>query len=485
MLTALEMRHVANSDAVNEDLAWGRDTMAIYNPALIAGESLNGWRYSRAVRDDVSYGDPMCATHPGLCDGHYTQIPAMDGVCGYRAFFGRFTRNAHGIPTWGFAEHGHGAMTTWSPNGWEVQLGAGWPFGWYGQRSGLDFQLEMQTRELRPAFETVLRGSWVASARGDATAGQTWGHGVGGLWDALMLYRKKAIVAGAVFKNGTSSIPVRPIGPSAVPTKIGALIAQWKTPFPTPKVTTGADGTIRIPAAAYVKALTTGSVTAMNGFDGGDQLMHHGGSLFKSNASALAYQVTLDEAGTYYLTANHSTWHVDQDLKVAVNGVIGKVNEVPVYFTIGYWNETQAIQVDLVKGVNTLTFTRLSTTQTTFKEFFLYKAEPHIPAPPANYTPKPITPPPPTSAFILESPDTSCLKQGILEVPAQYCDEACTLLGFKAGGARSRPTPPGCFVMMEGQYKGNCNFNLNKSATCDNPPCTLYGSKVQNICLRK
>jgi hypothetical protein len=44
-------------------------------------------------------------------------------------------------------------MTTWSPNGWEVLLGAGWPYGWSGTRSGLDFHVEMLARELRLPFQ--------------------------------------------------------------------------------------------------------------------------------------------------------------------------------------------------------------------------------------------------------------------------------------------------------------------------------------------
>jgi len=303
------------------------------------------------------------------------------------------------------------------------------------------------------------------------------------LWASLMLYSKKAIVADASFKNGTSSIPVRPIGPPSVPSRIAALIAKWPAPAPVPKASVGADGTIVVPAAAYSPKLTKGAVTIMNSADGGDQLMHHGGSLFVPNASSLGYEVEAGKAGTYYLTANHTTWHVDQDLMLEVNGK--KADNVPVYFTIGYWNETQSVEVDLVKGSNTLVFSRYSTTPTTFKQFTLYTKKPTIQAPPANYTPKAITPPPPTGAFILESPDTSCLKQGILEVPAQYCTEACTVLGFKAGGARARPTPPGCFVMMDGPFKGNCNYNSNASAVCDNPPCTLFNATVQNICIRK
>jgi hypothetical protein len=39
-------------------------------------------------------------------------------------------------------------------------------------------------------------------------------------------------------------------------------------------------------------------------------------------------------------------------------------------------------------------------------------------------------------------------------------------------------------VLTTGQYKGNCNYNTNKSATCT-PPCTLFGDSVQSLCLRK
>jgi hypothetical protein len=50
----------------------------------------------------------------------------------------------------------------------------------------------------------------------------------------------------------------------------------------------------------------------MNSADSGNQLMHNGGSLFEQNKSALGYDIMVDNAGTYYLTANHTTWHVDQ-----------------------------------------------------------------------------------------------------------------------------------------------------------------------------
>jgi hypothetical protein len=54
----------------------------------------------------------------------------------------------------------------------------------------------------------------------------------------------------------------------------------------------------------------------------------------------------------------------------------------------------------------------------------------------------------------------------------------------RLSGARARPNISGCFVMTQGQYKDNCNFNSNASAACT-PPCELYGSVVQSLCIRK
>ena len=36
----------------------------------------------------------------------------------------------------------------------------------------------------------------------------------------------------------------------------------------------------------------------------------------------------------------------------------------------------------------------------------------------------------------------------------------------------------GCFAIAEGQYKGNMNFNSNKSAECCDP-------QLRSICIRK
>ena len=498
--TAFEMRHSLNGDATDGDLAWVIETMGIYGPENIAMDYSVGsaWRYAETVHKDVAYVHTHCPqpNYTAVCSGHYSEIPAKGGICGFRAFWGRIARKSFGIPTWGATHSGHAAMTSWNPQGWVIMLaGQQWSQGAWGQQGGDDFHLDVQSRELRPAYQQFLRGSWAARARGDAPAGQAWecnyaskgkclGFGIGGLWSALMLYQKKAAVAAAVFPNGTSSIPARPIGPSTIPTKVDALIKKWPSTSHA-SITTAADGTITIPAAAYAPApLTTSPVQMMQSYaDDGTQVKDFGGSFYQPNTSALVYQVEAATAGSFYLSANFSTWHTDQDLMAAVNGK--SVGNLPVFLTLGYWNETQPIAVDLVKGMNTLAFTRLSSAPLTFREFFLSTKKKVVPAPPGGgFTPQPITPPLPSSSFIVKPPTTSCILQGLVNVPENLCEDACILAANRTyTGPRPETNVKGCFAITTGPYQGNCNFNSNTSAVCA-PPCGADGNDAE-ICMVK
>lgn len=208
------------------------------------------WRYAEAVHTDVAYllrgtnvsfrlpqfpldyGSIYDASiprsrygHPSedirqRVGGHKAQIPAAGGECGPRAFFGRFTRKAFGLPTWGVTEPGHAAMSTFSPDeGWYVLLGATWKYAWWGKdgfhRGGDGFQLETQCRENRTEFRKVLRASWLATARGDGPINQGWsptaaagkagmphgttGYGEGGLWSACKITSNHEIYGRTLF----------------------------------------------------------------------------------------------------------------------------------------------------------------------------------------------------------------------------------------------------------------------------------------------
>ena len=252
----------------------GSATMANFRPDYIARDYT--WRYTQAVHQEVAYGDPACSQFmPGVCNGHYSQIPVAGGECGPRAFFSRFARKAFGLPTWGVTQPGHAAMSSWSPvEGWSIQLGASWQYSWWGPRSGDDFYLEVQSREVRPSFQAVLRGGWVAKARGEAPVSADWvptnpkAYGKGGIWGALMLYAKKIAV------NATLPLPPRVIGPSVVPTSVAALLAAWPATWPKPNSTTNGDGKITIPGAAFDFVNRSAAVMPMKSFDlRGEQLV--------------------------------------------------------------------------------------------------------------------------------------------------------------------------------------------------------------------
>ena len=101
----------------------------------------------------------------------------------------------------------------------------------------------------------------------------------------------------------------------------------------------------------------------------------------------IRYTFGSSKAGVFYLTAKFNTWHYNQDLMVSINGA--KQVEVPVFYSVGWWNRSQPIKATLVKGNNNMTFSRMSVRELVLKEFHLSPTEPVIPKPNGNFTPVP------------------------------------------------------------------------------------------------
>jgi hypothetical protein len=79
------------------------------------------WRYVAAVKTEVKYGSQEVKNDlPSL--QNYQNIIANGGVCGRRAFFGRFILRAFGIPTVARPQPGHATLCHWTPNGWVINL---------------------------------------------------------------------------------------------------------------------------------------------------------------------------------------------------------------------------------------------------------------------------------------------------------------------------------------------------------------------------
>ncbi len=120
-----------------------------------------------SVRTDVRYGSQ---------DNQYDEdelqffqnILMNGGVCGRRAFIGRFILRAFGIPTTARPQRGHAALVHWTPDGWVPCLGAGWGSGWTKTRynKDLDFLANTQARATGEPFLQVKRAQWIGDVDG-------------------------------------------------------------------------------------------------------------------------------------------------------------------------------------------------------------------------------------------------------------------------------------------------------------------------------
>lgn len=268
-LTTWDLRFVVNGDEPDWTLAWGREMLRNYRPDLIAEPDYK-WRYVRVVATDVKYGSgDVKFDRPELQS--YQNIIMNGGVCGRRAFFGRFILRAFGIPTTARPQSGHGSLVHWTPDGWVPVLGAGWGAGWTDTRykSDLDFLATTQARQYADAYLQVKRAQWIGDVMGETPVYGLHG-GVPGFWYGVSLYTQRDIIekgkAKALTAVGTD------IGEANESVQKAAVKAVTMTDSDR-EITVGKDGVITIPAAAYsAPSGNTAELIPMKSFAGGLQL---------------------------------------------------------------------------------------------------------------------------------------------------------------------------------------------------------------------
>jgi formylglycine-generating enzyme required for sulfatase activity len=88
--------------------------------------------------------------------------------------------------------------------------------------------------------------------------------------------------------------------------------------------------------------------------------------------SSMEYVINVSEAGTYVLTARVATSNTEQSLQLAANGSEDVVN-LALPFTIGMWDESEPVHLNLVQGENVLYVWREQAPQygVAFKDFTL------------------------------------------------------------------------------------------------------------------
>ena len=340
-LNTWELRMVVDCDAPDEILAWGRLMLQNYRPDHIYISNY-GWRYSNTVKTEVPYGSQNVK-----CDleslHNYQNIIKDGGVCGRRAFFGRFILASFGIPTWGVTQHAHAALSHWTPSGWVVNLGAGFEHSWWDKDevplSGSQFLLDSQAREHSGDYLKVLRARWISRILGEVAYNDRK-HVAGGFWSSMSHYQELVLASQAVTLGplgedlAEANEAVDQQGGDSAPVSAADQQVAVK------------NGAIQIPAVAHGKSV--GKSITMKSFTGGMQVHCLGG--FSTD-----YTFDAPQAGNYAISARVATVQEGQKFLFATDTAKPAL-EVSVPYTLGMWEQTPPVEITLVQGKNTLKF---------------------------------------------------------------------------------------------------------------------------------
>ena len=351
-LSTWDYRMVVNGEETEDVLTWGRQMLRNYRPDHVTTSDYN-WRYVALVRSDVRYGSQDNQYDEDRL--HFFQnILKNGGVCGRRAFIGRFILRAFGIPTTARPQRAHAALTHWTPDGWVICLGGGWGVGWlndpeHGRISDLDFLAMTQARMTGEPYMQVLRAKWIGDAMGEA---RTFGFLTGdpAFWNGVALYTQRKIIREADAK--TLAAVGEDIG-EANETKEKVEIAKVTLSAEDRAIAVDGNGVITIPAAASSKPTeSTGKILFMPSNLGGKQLHYN------RNGEPEEFEYTFEapKAGKYALTARVVTPSWKQRLTVKANG--SSPVEIALPFTVGMWEQTEPVMITLQQGSNVLTFSR-------------------------------------------------------------------------------------------------------------------------------
>ncbi len=365
-LSVWDLRMVVNGEEPDEMLAWGREMLRNYRPDHITTPDY-AWRYVGVVRTDIRYGSQDNQYDKDELQ-FFQNILMNGGVCGRRAFFGRFILRAFGIPTTARPQRGHAALAHWTPDGWVICLGAGWGRGWTQTRyrSDLDFLANTQARAVGKPYLQVKRAQWIGDVMGETPV---YGFNAGdpALWYGLSLYLQQAIIQNAEAK--TLAAVGEELG-EANESDVEYAFEATPVNEADRKIHVNNSGVITIPAAACIEPTeSTGKILFMPSVLGGLQL-HYSRA---GNPQDFAYTVDVPAAGKYAITALVVTPSWQQYLLLTANGVEKPV-DIALPHTVGIWETTEPVTVELVEGQNVLRFSHRSDGHAkgfTIKEFIL------------------------------------------------------------------------------------------------------------------
>ena len=366
VLKVWDYRMVVDGNEPDVTHSWGREMLSNYRPDHITTPDYR-WRYVKAVKTEVKYGSKDNKyDKPEL--QFFQNILMNGGICGRRAFFGRFMLRSFGVPTTARPQPGHAALAHWTPKGWVVCLGGGWGIGttktFY--KKDRDFLATTQAREKEKLYEQVKRAQWIGDVLGENRTYGFLSSSKHGFWNGLSLYRQREIIeeinAVALAAVGTD------IG-EANESKVKDVIEKIAITEEDRTIVISKEGVITIPAVACSKPLnSTAKIIFMKSNLGGKQLHY---SRLGKNHEEFEYTFEAPTAGAYSLTSRLVTPTWKQNLLLSVNGS-KELIDIATPFTVGLWGKTEPVLINLTKGKNVLTFSRTGETKgITIKDFTL------------------------------------------------------------------------------------------------------------------
>ncbi|MDX1680716.1 MAG: SUMF1/EgtB/PvdO family nonheme iron enzyme [Akkermansiaceae bacterium] len=265
-LNAWEMRFVINGEEPEHINAWGRTMMRNFRPEHTRGDY--GWRYVRIVPTDVRYGSQNVPLDRDELQ-FFQNIIMNGGICGRRAFFGRYILRSFGIPTIARPSRGHAALAHWTPKGWVVNLGPGWGGGWTTTiyKDGRDFVATSAARMNRTEYPAVKRAHWMGEVAGEKFVVGPNQEGTPEFWNAMALHLQQRIIT----KSNAETLEAlgTNLGEADGGSEGGEADASAKRH--EEKITVTGSGTINIPAAAFSTA-NGGEVQAVKSHGSGLQV---------------------------------------------------------------------------------------------------------------------------------------------------------------------------------------------------------------------
>jgi len=352
-----ECRFIGNDPYTNEELAWTREMMRNYRPDHITNTN-HAWRYTAIVKTDVPYKSPDWRPDEGTTKCQ--QIVAGGGKCGPRAFYGRTSTRAFGIPARRSTQTGHAAMNRWTPDGWIVRFGAWWAWNWDGPWGGEDFFLESQAREYPEEFMKVLRAQWIGDALDEEDVSIRYLGKGGGLWNSLAFSKKQIVVEDA--KMAALQAELAKLTGKEAQVQLGETDVADEEVVESPfidmseeerTVAFGEDGTITIPVGSCSKPTNnTDRIIFMQNLDGEAQVHY---SRLGKQPELLRYDFELPKDGKYELTLRVVTVGRDQNCMIRLNRRTMLDLDLPS--TWGMWEDTKPVEVELKEGRNTIMFT--------------------------------------------------------------------------------------------------------------------------------